>query len=131
MGFQRRRPSGRDLVRVNGEVVQTKVLLTPDVVVFLHPIDVQRHPETGGGWRWAVHVGGQGPSNLEYCANAGRAPGKQLAALVGESHGAAAAKAARIFGTPVKYHGVIELDYDPIPADTTVGVWRETSHVGG
>lgn len=101
-------------------------LLTPEVVVYLHPIDADAHPSTGGGWRWAVHVGGQGPSDVRYCANAGRAVNRQQGALIGESHGAAAAKALRILGVPVVYRGVVDLDHDPIPRDydQPVGVWR-------
>lgn len=102
-------------------------LLTPEVVVYLHPINAAAHPTTGGGWRWAVHVGGQGPSELRYCANAGRAPVRQQAALIGESHGAAAAKALRILGMPAVYRGIRDLDHDPIPPDLDlpVGTWRD------
>jgi hypothetical protein len=102
-------------------------LLTPEVAVYLHPIDVRAHPSTGGGWRWAVHAGGQGPSELRYCANAGRTPSRQQAALIGESHGAAATKALRILGVPAAYRGIRELDHDPIPPelDPPVGVWRD------
>jgi hypothetical protein len=102
-------------------------IVSPHVVVFIHQIDVSRHPTTGGGWRWAVHVGAQGPSDLAYCANAGRAETRTVAAVIGESHGAAVARAIRMFGISAAYHNVIELDYDPIPADTPVGMWKKTA----
>lgn len=102
-------------------------LLIPEVVVYLHPIAAAAHPSAGGGWRWAVHAGGLGPAELRGCANAGRATNRQQAAVIGESHGAAVAKALRILGIPAVYRGIRDLDHDPIPpdADPPVGVWRE------
>jgi hypothetical protein len=106
-------------------------LLTPEVAVVVHPLAAEAHLGDRGGWRWAVHVGGQSPSDLQYCANAGRATTRQMAALIGESHGAAACKALRILGLPAAYRGVVWLDADPIPAgvDQPLGTWLDDQTV--
>jgi hypothetical protein len=54
-----------------------------------------------------------------------------MAALIGESHGAAACKALRILGLPAAYSGVIRMDTDPVPAgvDQPLGTWRDDQTV--
>lgn len=108
-------------------------LLTPEVAVVVHPLAAETPLGDQGGWRWAVHVGGQSPSDLRYCANAGRAPTAQMASLIGESHGAAACKALRILGLPAAYRGVVQMDSDPVPAgmDQPMGTWRCDQTVQG
>lgn len=91
------------------------VLLGPDVTVFVHPIDTAAHPTIPPGWRWAVVLGGQPPSNVDATANAGWCPSEAEACLEGEQVGVTAAKALRAFGIPVSY-ALRQLTYDPIPS---------------
>ncbi len=90
------------------------VLLTPKVTVVVHPIDTAVHVETPAGFRWAVMVGGRPPGDLDYCAHAGWCPTEAEALFEGESHGAVATRAARMFGVAAEY-AVLVLDHDPIP----------------
>lgn len=90
-------------------------MITPSVVVVVHRIDPDAHPTTPPGWRWAVHVGGRPPADLNYCAGAGWAPTEQQAWLDGEQAGSTACRAARMLGVPADYR-LLPLDYDPIPA---------------
>lgn len=102
------------------------VPLLPDVAVVVHPVDTDTHPTYPAGWRWAVHVGGRGPTDLDYCVQAGHAATEQDASFAGEQVGAACAKALRLFGCPARY-GYLRLGYDPIPAEADerpIGVWR-------
>jgi len=101
--------------------------ITPDVIVWIHPINVNEHPSYRPGYRWAVHAGGNAPSDLRFCCNAGREDSLQDAQMVGESHGVAACKASRIFGVPTRYF-VRVIDWDPIPASadmTPHEIWNE------
>lgn len=86
------------------------------VTVVVHPVDTEVHPSYPPGWRWAVQVGGTGPADLDFCVGAGHEPDRGTAAVVGESHGAAACKALRLMGVPARY-AKSELTWDPIPAE--------------
>lgn len=90
-------------------------MITTDVVVWIHPINLVEHPTYRPGYRWAVHVGGGPPSDLQRCCNAGSAPTLQEAHLTGEAHGATACKAMRAYGIPARFV-VQEIGWDPIPA---------------
>jgi hypothetical protein len=92
-----------------------KPIITPDVVVWVHPINEKEHPTYRPGFRWAVHVGMMAAGDLKFCCQAGRADTKEEARIVGESYGAAMCKAIRMFGVPARY-SVNELAWDPIPA---------------
>lgn len=92
-------------------------MLVPEVMLVVHPIDVDRHPTVPAGWRWAVHVGGGSPSDTACVANAGWAPDERLATAEGEQNAATAAEACRMFGVPVDYR-LLRLDSDPIPTGT-------------
>jgi hypothetical protein len=92
------------------------VHLIPGITVVVHPIDPVAHPSVPEGWRWAVMAGvGTPPADLGHCANAGWAPTEAEAWLEGETVGAAATKALRMFGVPATY-SKLPLDFDPIPA---------------
>lgn len=102
------------------------VILAPEVVVVVHPIDQEAHPTYPPGYRWAVMVGGRPPTELDYCVNAGVERTESGASVVGESHGAAATKALRILGVPARY-AYTRLGYDPIPPEGDqypMGIWR-------
>jgi len=89
--------------------------VAPIVTLYVHEINTVAHPATPPGWRWAVHIGGRGPADLDYCVNAGWGPDQQVAALTGEAVAVAAFKALRLCGlTPTSQTQV--LDHDPIPA---------------
>lgn len=91
------------------------VLLSPDVVLYVHPVDTAVHTTVPPGWRWAVHAGGGRPGDVSRCANAGWTPTRQAALSEGEQNAATAVKVARAFGVPAAYR-LLDLDYDPIPA---------------
>jgi hypothetical protein len=91
-------------------------VLTPDVMVWVHPINTEAHPTYTPGYRWAVHVGGHGAAMLQYCCNAGRADTQTEAKIIGESHGAAVCKGLRLLGIPARY-GLFTIGWDPIPAE--------------
>lgn len=100
--------------------------LVPEVTVVVHPVDTAVHPTYPEGWRWAVMVGGAGPTDLNYCAAAGHCPTETEAAFYGEQCGSTAVKALRMLGVPARY-GYLRLGYDPIPAeadDRPLAVWR-------
>lgn len=88
--------------------------MSPDVTVFVHPINTTDHATLAGGFRWAVQIGGTHPSNIGACANAGWAPSKGEAWLAGETAGATACRALRVCGLLSEYR-LVELDDDPIP----------------
>ena len=67
-----------------------------------------------GGWRWAVHVGHGGPSDLTHCINAGWAPEENEAITTGDGHMATAVVALRNAGVAASYAGVMMLDTDPV-----------------
>lgn len=92
------------------------VYLDPCITVVVHPVDRKAHPTYPPGYRWAVMAGSRQPADLRYCVNSGHESTIQMASVAGESHGAAACKALRIFGIPAQY-SVIELDFDPIPME--------------
>ena len=89
------------------------MFLTPQVTVYVHPIDVRAHPSVPPGWRWAVHLGEGHPSGLDLCMNAGWCPTPGEAAMEGEMVGVAVAKALRTFGVEASYT-VTTLEIDPI-----------------
>lgn len=91
-------------------------MLAPRITVVVHPIDTNVHSTTPAGWRWAVMVGHASHHDIDHCANAAWAPNKAEAELEGEHAGVAACKAARMFGVPCEWGGVIVLEHDPIPA---------------
>jgi hypothetical protein len=91
------------------------VHMTPQITVLVHPIDTVVHPDVPEGFRWAVMVGGAQPHDIDMCAHAGWCPSFSEAAFEGESHGAAAVRALRMFGIPSAYN-VLQLPEDPIPA---------------
>jgi hypothetical protein len=86
-----------------------------DIQVFVHPIDAQAHPSSPG-WRWAVHVHGGPPEDLNCCANAGWAPDRDGAISEGDRQGATAARVLKMHGIDARYDVPLELDHDPIPA---------------
>jgi hypothetical protein len=101
------------------------VIVAPEVAVIVHPIDPEAHPTYPPGWRWAVHVGGRPPADLDYCVQAGSAESEPEASAAGEMVGAAVAKGLRILGIPARY-GYIRLGYDPLPSsadDRPLSVW--------
>lgn len=103
-----------------------KPIITPDVIVIVHPVDQARHPTYPPGYRWAIQVGGQPPADLHYCAQAGHEPTIEAAMIAGESHGAAVVKALRMLGVPARY-GLYRLGWDPIPAEGDeypLAIWR-------
>lgn len=111
------------VVDMSGESL---VVLVPEVAVVVHPVDVAVHPTYPPGWRWAVHVGGRRPDELDWCVQAGHEDTAALAWLAGESHGAAACRALRLLGVPAQY-SKRELTWDPIPASADqrpLAVWR-------
>lgn len=91
-------------------------ILTPDVVVIVHPINLRAHPTYKPGYRWAVQIGGSAPSDLAHCCQVGRADTIDEALIAGEGCGAAVCKAARMFGVPARY-AVNRLTWDPIPPE--------------
>lgn len=91
-------------------------ILTPDIVVWVHPINPKEHPTYRPGYRWAVHYGSLAASDLRYCCNAGRCDTLFDAKLMGESHGAAACRALRFAGVAARYSMCV-LAWDPIPAE--------------
>lgn len=100
--------------------------MLPEVTVVVHPVDTQTHPTYPAGWRWAVHVGGGAPADLDRCVQAGLCPTEPEASVAGESHGAAVAKALRMAGTAARY-SYQRLGWDPIPAEADerpMGQWR-------
>lgn len=104
-------------------------ILTPDIVVVVHPINAKAHPTYTPGYRWAIQIGGSAPSDLTHCCQAGRADTLTDALIAGESHGAAVCKAARMFGIPARY-SVNRLTWDPIPPEADLApqeTWEGTS----
>jgi hypothetical protein len=93
-----------------------KPLLVHAVVVFVHQIDTEVHPMYPPGFRWAVQVGGQPVTDLEYCVAAGHEYDLSAAMVAAESHGAAACKALRVMNINATY-AVIRMDYDPMPVE--------------
>lgn len=91
-------------------------IIVPQVTVVVHPVNCDVHPLCPPGFRWAVMVGGVGPTELKFCVNAGHDRAAGMAAIIGESHGVAVVKGLHIMGIRVKYT-VLHLDYDPIPAE--------------
>jgi len=96
--------------------VSPRILLIPEVTVFVHPISCDVHPTYPPGFRWAVHIGGGPPDDLDRCAIAGHQYKVRMARMVGESHGAAACRALRLMGIAATYR-VSVLGWDPIPAE--------------
>lgn len=106
---------------------ETGPVLVPEVVVVIHPIDMNAHPTYQPGFRWAVMIGGRPPTDLDYCVQAGSESTETLASVIGEMCGAAATKALRLFGCPARY-AVHRLGYDPIPAEADerpLAMWRD------
>lgn len=92
------------------------MLLVPEVTLFVHPVDTAKHPDCQpGSWRWAVHVGGGGPLDLERCVNARVVPTREEAMHVGDLVAAGACVGLRIFGIQASYTAQVLLT-DPIPA---------------
>lgn len=104
----------------------TEPVLVPEVTVVVHPVDTAVHPTYPQGFRWAVMVGHGSPADTDRCVGALLHSDKTEAGLIGEQAGAAVVKALRMFGIPAQY-GVLNLDYDPIPAsadERPLAVWR-------
>lgn len=101
--------------------------MEPLITVVVHPIDTKVHPTYPTGFRWAVMVGGRALVDLDFCVNAGHGSGLQDALIVGEMNGASATKALRLLGVPARYN-VLQLDYDPMPAEVDsrpIAEWKE------
>lgn len=97
-------------------------ILTPQITVIIHPIDVVKHPSWDAGFRWSVQVGGSAPNNLELCANAGMAPDFESALVMGDRCGATLAMGLRILGFPASF-SILRLDSDPLgPSDDQIKV---------
>jgi hypothetical protein len=93
------------------------VALAPEVTLVVHEIDSDAHPAFAPGtWRWAVHVGGRPPHEVDYCVQAGGERSRGRALDVGDQTAAAVTQALRIFGIPAGQPGLLPLDHDPIPA---------------
>lgn len=93
------------------------VMLAPEVALVVHEIDTSVHPAFGPGvWRWAVHVGGRPPAEVDYCVQAGGERSRGQAIDVGDQVAAAVTQALRIFGVPAGPPRLLLLDHDPIPA---------------
>lgn len=90
------------------------VVIFPEVMLVVHPIDTSRHPSIPPGWRWAVHVGGGPPSDVARVANAGWCPTQPAARAEGEQNAATATVTAQIFGVPATYR-LLLLAEDPVP----------------
>lgn len=90
-------------------------ILVPRITVYVHRIDVGKHPTWGTGYRWAVHGGGIPPNDILGCLHAGKEGTLMLAKAAGEACGVTAAKALRMFGVPAEILLEI-LDHDPLSA---------------
>jgi hypothetical protein len=88
--------------------------LSAEIRVFVHPINTVVHPGQAG-YRWAVHVGAVGPSDLGSCVNAGQEQTELQASVVGEMVGSAATRALRAYGIPTVYSFSL-MGFDPLPA---------------
>jgi hypothetical protein len=96
------------------------------ITVVVHPVDTNVHPQYPPGWRWAVHLDGNGPTDVDSCLAALMCQQEQEAAIVGEQAGAAAVKALRGCGVTVRF-ATTRLDHDPIPAEAAevpMGNWE-------
>lgn len=91
--------------------------------VVVHPVDTFAHPSVPPGWRYAVHLGSQW-SDLGTCLNAGWAPDKGTAAILGEGAAVVGVRVAQVCGDQA-HARTFELEYDPIPAG------RDLITVGG
>jgi hypothetical protein len=100
-------------------------LINPVINVFVHPIDITKHPDVGNGFRWAVHVGNSDPSNLEACANAGVEATQGAALFMGDRCAATAVVAiALTTGIQMSLNHVC-LDHDPLePEDNQLRILR-------
>lgn len=85
------------------------------VTVFVHAVNALAHPSAAGKWRWAVHLGSD-PRNLAQCGNAWGADSRAEAEFWGEAVAACSVKFLRMAGLQVRYAGVQQLDFDPVPA---------------
>lgn len=92
------------------------MILTPKVVIGVHPINITAHPTYPPGFRWCVMIGDGAWDDLDRCVQAGHQYDRVTAALVGDTVGVAVAEAFRRFAMPLQYGGVIHLEHDPIPA---------------
>lgn len=90
--------------------------LHPEVTVYISPVDVAAHPTYPPGYRWAVHVGGTPPTDLDHCAMAGWEADQGTAGTSGEMVGAAITRALRMLGIATRY-SVQTFGWDPVPAD--------------
>lgn len=92
-------------------------LINPTIHVFVHPIDTTKHPDVGNGFRWAVHVGGSDPSNLDQCANAGVEVSREAALFMGDRCAATAVLAlAMVTGVSMSLN-YTHLNHDPLGPD--------------
>jgi hypothetical protein len=100
--------------------------LMPSVLALVHPVDTTAHPTYPPGYRWAVHVGGRPPADLDYCVQAGHAATESAASAIAEMVAAAVVKGLRLLGCPADY-GYLRLGSDPVPAEADerpIGIWR-------
>jgi hypothetical protein len=72
--------------------------LVPVVTAFVHPIDVEKHPDWGSGYRWAVQMGGTDASDMQYCANAGVCSDAGSAMVMADRCAATVVMAFRVLG---------------------------------
>jgi hypothetical protein len=92
-------------------------LINPTIHVFIHPVDPTKHPDVGSGFRWAVHVGGSDPTNLNQCANAGFEVSRDAALYMGDRCAATALLAiALVTGIRMSLN-YVHLNHDPLGSD--------------
>lgn len=105
-------PVGDDMDRFT----KNDVILTPVVLLVVHPIDTDRHQGWPAGFRWGVHVGSYPVHDLRFCVNAGYCQMRDEAVRVGDLCAAAVTQALRVFGVPASLSYRF-LDVDPLPPD--------------
>jgi hypothetical protein len=71
--------------------------IQPVISVVVHPVDVEKHPDWGVGYRWTVQVGGMPVEDLGYCANAGKCDKEQEALMMGDRCAATVVTAFSMF----------------------------------
>lgn len=84
------------------------------LVVFVHKIDTDAHPDQPAGWRWAVHHTPT-PREMGSALNAGWQASRYDALIVGEAAAVVGVRAARLVGVAASYE-TCELPYDPQPS---------------
>lgn len=93
-----------------------RIVVKPTITTYIHPVDTTIHPTYPSGYRWAIHLGDDGPTNINRCIQAGHSTTMAEAEVARDSHAAAVCVAVTMFGIGVRLEHET-LTSDPIPAE--------------